>query len=102
MASPVQVAVLGYGEVGHVLACGLAAPGAPRVYDPAHPPSPSGGPPLVACNAEAVRGADVVIAVTTGADSLAACVESRPISGGGLRGGGGLSVGGLQGLGDAA
>jgi 3-hydroxyisobutyrate dehydrogenase-like beta-hydroxyacid dehydrogenase len=32
----------------------------------------------VASNAEAVRGADVVIAVTTGADSVAACAESQP------------------------
>ncbi|MEV4581707.1 DUF1932 domain-containing protein [Nonomuraea jabiensis] len=78
MATLMQVAVLGYGEVGRVLARGLAPRVPLRVYDPAHPPSPSGGPPLVACNAEAVRGADVVIAVTTGADSLAACEESRP------------------------
>jgi 3-hydroxyisobutyrate dehydrogenase-like beta-hydroxyacid dehydrogenase len=33
---------------------------------------------LVACNADAVRMADVVIAVTTGADSLTACEQSRP------------------------
>ncbi|WP_433440351.1 DUF1932 domain-containing protein [Nonomuraea sp. CA-141351] len=37
-----------------------------------------GGPFLVACNADAVRGADIVIAVTTGADSVAACEEARP------------------------
>ncbi|MGV9384498.1 DUF1932 domain-containing protein [Nonomuraea sp. NPDC003707] len=55
-----------------------AASARPPATAPAHPPSPSGGPPLVACNAEAVRGADVVIAVTTGADSLTACEESRP------------------------
>ncbi|UBU15958.1 NAD(P)-dependent oxidoreductase [Nonomuraea gerenzanensis] len=46
------------------------------MYDPAHPPGDV--PWLVARNADAVRGADVVIAVTTGADSLAACAESRP------------------------
>ncbi|TYB66003.1 NAD(P)-dependent oxidoreductase [Nonomuraea sp. PA05] len=69
-----QVALLGYGEVGHILAAGLAGKVRLRVYDPAYPP----GDAVVASNADAVRGADVVIAVTTGADSLTACAESRP------------------------
>ncbi|MCK2220116.1 DUF1932 domain-containing protein [Actinomadura sp. ATCC 31491] len=69
-----RVALLGYGEVGRVLAGGLGGRVRLRAYDPAHPPAS----PLVAGNADAVRGADVVIAVTTGADSLAACAESRP------------------------
>ncbi|MFC5823872.1 NAD(P)-dependent oxidoreductase [Nonomuraea insulae] len=73
------VALLGYGEVGHVLADGLGSRVRLRVYDPAYPPSSSGlvgG--LVGGNAEAVRGADVVIAVTTGADSLTAASDSLP------------------------
>ncbi|GAA2835068.1 NAD(P)-dependent oxidoreductase [Nonomuraea rubra] len=69
-----RVAVLGHGEVGRVLAAGLAGKVRLRVYDPV---CPEGGD-LVARNADAVRGADLVIAVTTGADSLAACAESRP------------------------
>ncbi|MEV0614120.1 DUF1932 domain-containing protein [Nonomuraea sp. NPDC050404] len=97
-----QVALLGYGEVGRVLAAGLAPHTRLRVYDPAYPPNgtPAGSPDesvarspggsavrlpggsagcvLAGCNAEAVRGADVVIAVTTGADSLAACAQTRP------------------------
>ncbi|MEV1177825.1 DUF1932 domain-containing protein [Nonomuraea sp. NPDC049784] len=93
-----QVALLGYGEVGRVLAHGLAPRVRLRVYDPASPPAPAaerspahlhglanavgrasaGGTFLVACNADAVRGADIVIAVTTGADSVTACEESRP------------------------
>jgi hypothetical protein len=89
-----RVALLGFGEVGHVLAAGLAGRVPLRVYDPAYPPGgpmdgPMGGPmdgetrlpdacELVACNADAVRMADLVIAVTTGADSLTACEQSRP------------------------
>lgn len=173
-----QVALLGYGEVGRILADGIAPHVRLRVYDPAHPPrsesspvreaslpgrsrrpaqeppgvgppreaaeeslgagrsrgpaeefpgvgpgrgpaegssgagrrcGPAGGPRggdgvsgagwgsaaaggsravafeggpargvLVASNAEAVRGAELVIAATTGADSVAACAESLP------------------------
>ncbi|MFI6987838.1 DUF1932 domain-containing protein [Nonomuraea wenchangensis] len=78
-----QVALLGLGEAGRVLADGLGPKVRLRAYDPAYPPSaPAKGPGLldglVGSNAEAVRGADVVIAVTTGADSLAACAESVP------------------------
>ncbi|MEV0823013.1 NAD(P)-dependent oxidoreductase [Nonomuraea rubra] len=69
-----RVAVLGHGEVGRVLAAGLAGKVRLRVYDPVC----AEGGDLVARNADAVRGADLVIAVTTGADSLAACAESRP------------------------
>ncbi|WP_272895159.1 NAD(P)-dependent oxidoreductase [Nonomuraea sp. MG754425] len=97
----IRVALLGHGEVGRVLAAGLAGRARLRVYDPACPPmstwhgpprdpacppaSTRHGPPrepgaveLVARNEDAVRGADLVIAVTTGADSLTACAESRP------------------------
>ncbi|MGW5156488.1 DUF1932 domain-containing protein [Nonomuraea wenchangensis] len=72
-----QVALLGHGEAGRVLAASLGPRVRLRVYDPAYPP---GGPvkELVGSNAEAVRGAEVVIAVTTGADSPAACAESAP------------------------
>ncbi|MEV4177766.1 DUF1932 domain-containing protein [Nonomuraea sp. NPDC049709] len=73
-----QVALLGYGEVGHVLADGLAPCVRLRVYDPAYPSGSTPSCELVARNADAVHGADVVIAVTTGADSFAACAESRP------------------------
>lgn len=71
------VALLGCGEVGRILATGLADTTRLRAYDPAYPPEP-GGVELVEGNAEAVRGADVVIAVTTGADALAAGAESLP------------------------
>ncbi|MGR6922242.1 DUF1932 domain-containing protein [[Actinomadura] parvosata] len=73
-----RVALLGYGEVGHVLAAGLAGKVPLRVYDPACPPGESEGFALVARNADAVREADVVIAVTSGADSRTAGAESRP------------------------
>ncbi|MGW0807335.1 DUF1932 domain-containing protein [Nonomuraea sp. NPDC002799] len=107
-----QVALLGYGEVGRILADGLGRHTRLHVYDPAYPPGATqangaaypGGTPvdvfgaredapegasgspagvaglvrLVGSNADAVRGADVVIAVTTGADSVTACAESRP------------------------
>ncbi|MGW4798960.1 NAD(P)-binding domain-containing protein, partial [Nonomuraea sp. NPDC004297] len=82
----IRVALLGHGEVGRVLAAGLAGRARLRVYDPACPPAstrhgPSrepGAAELVARNEDAVRGAGLVIAVTTGADSLTACAESRP------------------------
>ncbi|MEU6728137.1 DUF1932 domain-containing protein [Nonomuraea wenchangensis] len=72
-----QVALLGHGEAGRVLAAGLGPRVRLRVYDPAYPPGAQ-AKELVGSNAEAVRGADVVIAVTAGADSLAACAESAP------------------------
>lgn len=73
-----QVALLGYGEVGRILAGGLAGRVRLRVYDPACPPGGPASGELVASNAAAVRGADVVIAVITGADSLTAGTESLP------------------------
>ncbi|MDP4507086.1 NAD(P)-dependent oxidoreductase [Nonomuraea turcica] len=94
-----QVALLGYGEVGRVLADGLGRQVRLHVYDPAYPPGsahpngpalPPGRPRpegaasspgrvrLAGSNPDAVRGADLVIAVTTGADSVAACAESCP------------------------
>ncbi|MEU6791964.1 DUF1932 domain-containing protein [Nonomuraea wenchangensis] len=72
-----QVALLGHGEAGRVLAAGLGPRVRLRVYDPAYPPGAQ-AKELVGSNAAAVRGADVVIAVTAGAGSLAACAESAP------------------------
>ena len=67
---PVNVAVLGLGEAGSAFAAGIAANGAGvRGFDPADVPVPDG---VTWCTsaAEAVAGADVVIALTHAAQAM--------------------------------
>lgn len=69
VAGQLCVAVLGLGEAGSLIAADLLAAGARvRAYDPAVPVPPSGA---TACTdeADAARGADVVLSVNTAADA---------------------------------
>ncbi len=65
-----EVAVLGLGEAGSLIAADLVAAGCTvRAWDPARRPA---GLPNAASDLEAVRGADVVLSLTTAAFALAA------------------------------
>jgi 3-hydroxyisobutyrate dehydrogenase-like beta-hydroxyacid dehydrogenase len=63
-----EVAVLGLGEAGSLIAADLVAAGcAVRAWDPVRQPA---GLPLAASELEAVRGADVILSLTTAAFAL--------------------------------
>jgi len=68
-----QVAVLGLGEAGGQIAAELVAAGCDvRAWDPARRPD---GIPNAASDLEAVRGADVVLSLTTAAHALTAATH---------------------------
>jgi len=68
-----QVAVLGLGEAGSLIAADLVAAGCTvRAWDPARRPE---GLPHAASDLEAVTGADVVLSLTTAASALAAAAS---------------------------
>jgi 3-hydroxyisobutyrate dehydrogenase-like beta-hydroxyacid dehydrogenase len=68
-----QVAVLGLGEAGGLIAADLVAAGCTvRAWDPVRQPEGIPGAPGAL---EAVRGADVVLSLTTAAHALAAAVS---------------------------
>jgi 3-hydroxyisobutyrate dehydrogenase-like beta-hydroxyacid dehydrogenase len=69
--------VLGFGEAGADIAAGLASAGARvRGFDPVAP-TPA-GVEAAASDAEACRGADVVLSLTTAAEAKAALLASLP------------------------
>jgi 3-hydroxyisobutyrate dehydrogenase-like beta-hydroxyacid dehydrogenase len=73
----VVIAVLGLGEAGAQIAADLCAAGAVvRGFDPRVPP----GPGVIACadDADACRGADVVISLTTAHEAVDALKASLP------------------------
>jgi 3-hydroxyisobutyrate dehydrogenase-like beta-hydroxyacid dehydrogenase len=75
--SPVVVAVLGLGEAGSAIAAGLCAAGAVvRGFDPQVTP----GPGVTACagDADASRGAAVVVSLTCAHEAEAALVAALP------------------------
>jgi 3-hydroxyisobutyrate dehydrogenase-like beta-hydroxyacid dehydrogenase len=68
-----EVAVLGLGEAGSLIAADLVAAGCTvRAWDPAWQPA---GIPNAASDLEAVRGADVVLSLTTAAFALEAAAR---------------------------
>jgi 3-hydroxyisobutyrate dehydrogenase-like beta-hydroxyacid dehydrogenase len=68
-----DVAVLGLGEAGRLIAADLAAAGCTvRAWDPVARPA---GIPLTGSDAEAVTGADVVLSLTTAAHALTAAAS---------------------------
>src|SRR5262245_11929017 len=71
------IAVLGLGEAGHLLATGLVRAGAVvRGYDPRVPAPP--GVQVADSDAEACRGADLVLSVNSAADALDALTQGLP------------------------
>ena len=67
------VAVLGLGEAGSLLAADLVAAGAAvRTYDPAVR-DPVSGAAVCRDEADAARGADLVLSVNSAADAIALC-----------------------------
>ena len=75
--SPVVVAVLGLGEAGSAIAAGLCAAGAVvRGFDPRVTP----GPGITACtgDADASRGAAVVVSLTCDHEAEEALVAALP------------------------
>ncbi|HXZ64088.1 MAG TPA: DUF1932 domain-containing protein [Streptosporangiaceae bacterium] len=77
MTVPPTFAVLGLGEAGSEIAVGLRAAGAVvRGFDPRVPASPG----VIPCadDADACRGADVVISLTTAHEALAALQAALP------------------------
>jgi 3-hydroxyisobutyrate dehydrogenase-like beta-hydroxyacid dehydrogenase len=68
-----DVAVLGLGEAGRLIAADLVAAGCTlRAWDPVQRPA---GIPLAASDLEAVAGADVVLSLTTAANALEAAAS---------------------------
>jgi 3-hydroxyisobutyrate dehydrogenase-like beta-hydroxyacid dehydrogenase len=81
------VAVIGFGEAGTGIAAGLASAGATvRGYDPVAP-APQ-GVRMAGSDADACRGADLVLSLTTAAESESALRQSLS----GLRDAGGATV----------
>jgi 3-hydroxyisobutyrate dehydrogenase-like beta-hydroxyacid dehydrogenase len=78
--APLVIAVLGLGEAGSAIAADLTAAGAVvRVFDP-RVPAAAVGPDLVDCDgdADACRGADVVLSLTTAHDAADALKAALP------------------------
>jgi 3-hydroxyisobutyrate dehydrogenase-like beta-hydroxyacid dehydrogenase len=74
---PPVIAVLGFGEAGSLIAAGLAQAGARvRGYDPAAPAPP--GVQALGSDADACRGADLVLSLTTAAAADGALRQSLP------------------------
>lgn len=73
-----RVGLLGYGEVGRIVAHALATHAVVQVFDPAYPPTKTSGMSLLGSAGEAVTGADVVLAVTPGRNSIEAAQQAAP------------------------
>ncbi len=78
MGAGTTVAVLGLGEAGSLLAADLLAAGAAvRAYDPAVVGAPDGAT-RCADEADAARGADLVLSVNSASDAEARCGPGCP------------------------